>query len=811
MGCLLGEAHALSAQATGQPTVRQVMVMGNVRIPTATVLHYASARSGTGFSGRQAHEDLLRLHALGLFETLEIQTQDAGGGGIDVIYQVRERPVVSGFLIDGVSDAQGEQIRRLLEQERLWLQPAMPFHPGAANRAAVSVRTWMRARKYPFCGVRVLTAAEKGNTLRVTLHVTPGPRMDIGKVRFVGNHSIPSGDLLKHMPGTHPALIQPLWSRTGAFVPENLTADLENLRRFYQSQGFAAAAIGRPVTSAYESPRRRWVPLPLPVGSRQKLSILIPITEGPRFTLALVDCQGDGKSAATEVAAVIAAVRIPATYDADLLESTRRKIVDALGRAGYALAQVQLRQEISDADRTVRAHFRILPGEPVAFGRIEFQGNSRLKDKFLRREMLAREGDIFDSAKLDKSLSRLNRSGLIQEIRRTDLIMEMNENTAALDVTFKVKEKERQGIYATGKTAGIGGGYLGLLYSGFDLLGLGEALSLEVDGGASQSNMLLNVIGNRFLGFPFTLGLSVFHRLTSINVASLVPRTDDLLHLLRHRSTGIGLSGAYAVSSKAKAGLGARLERLALSENDGDGSGPASSSTQRRTELTPSFAFDDTSGTGAATRGLRFATAASWAGSPLLRSIDSTTRSLSFAKYLDDPYTRGRNYFGFYFQAAFTRSRNGVPLAADRRFYPGDEIVRGFSRGGLSPWSDPSDPQQAARPAGADSVLGFSAEYRIPIQGPLSAAAFFDLGWCGLSGSSAAHDTGSRLISATNGMWRASAGGEFRLQLPVIHLPGRLIFSWNPLRLDRLIGGFSSPLRLADPRGSIRFALGDRF
>jgi outer membrane protein assembly complex protein YaeT len=645
----------------------------------------------------------------------------------------------------------------------------------------------------------------------VTLHVTPGPRMDIGEVRFVGNHSIPSRELLKHMPGTRPAPIQPLWSRTGAYVAENLITDLENLRRFYQSQGFAAVAIGRPVTMAHEVPRRGGAPLPTLGGSRQKLSILIPIREGPRFTLASVDCEGDGKSAAAETAAVLAAVSTPATFDMELLESARRKMVDALGPAGYALAQVQLDQEISDADRTVRAHFRILPGEPVAFGRIEFQGNYRLRERFLRREVLAREGDIFDSAKLDKSLRRLNRSGLIQEIRRADLLLEMNEKTAALDVTFKIKEKERQGVFATGGTAGVGGGYLGLLYSGFDLLGLGEAISLEVDGGASQSNVLLNAVGNRFLGFPFTMGLSVFHRLTSINVASLVPDTDDLLHLLRRRSAGIGLSGAYAVTAKAQVGLGARFEHLALSENGGDGGKPARGSTVRRTELTPSFAFDNTAGTGAAARGMRFAAAASWAGSPMLRSIDSTSRSLSFARYLDDPYTRGRNAFAFHFQAACIRPRYGVPLAADRRFYPGDEIVRGFSRGGLSPWADMSNAQPAARPAGADSVLGFSIEYRIPIQGPLSASAFVDLGWSGLSGTSAVLDAGSRLISATNGLWRASAGGELRLQLPVIHLPGRLIFSWNPLRLERLIGGFSTPLRLADPRGSIRFALGDRF
>jgi outer membrane protein assembly factor BamA len=307
------------------------------------------------------------------------------------------------------------------------------------------------------------------------------------------------------------------------------------------------------------------------------------------------------------------------------------------------------------------------------------------------------------------------------------------------------------------------------------------------------------------------LGLSVFHRLTSVNVASLVPDTDDLLHLLRRRSTGMSLSGAYAVTSRARVGLGARFEHSTMSENDTDGSGRETASAQRRTELTPSFGFDDTRGTGPAIRGMRFAAAASWAGSPGLGSIDSISRSISSAGYLDDPFTRGRNAFAFHFQAAVTRPRNGKALTPDRRFYPGDDIVRGFPRGGLAPWACASGPQPAPRPAGADTVLGFSAEYRVPIHGPLSASAFMDLGWSSLSGRSMVLDPGLGLLSATNGRWRASVGGEFRLQLPVIRQPGRLVFSWNPLRLDRIIGSLSSPLRLADPRGSIRFALGDRF
>jgi hypothetical protein len=62
----------------------------------------------------------------------------------------------------------------------------------------------------------------------------------------------------------------------------------------------------------------------------------------------------------------------------------------------------------------------------------------------------------------------------------------------------------------------------------------------------------------------------------------------------------------------------------------------------------------------------------------------------------------------------------------------------------------------------------------------------------------------------TSGVLRASTGGELRVQLPVIRQPARLVFAWNPLRLDKLIDGAPS-FRIADPRGAVRFVLGDVF
>jgi outer membrane protein assembly factor BamA len=177
---------------------------------------------------------------------------------------------------------------------------------------------------------------------------------------------------------------------------------------------------------------------------------------------------------------------------------------------------------------------------------------------------------------------------------------------------------------------------------------------------------------------------------------------------------------------------------------------------------------------------------------------------------MEAPWSEKKRGLAFQAYATFVQPHGGRALTLEERFFPGNEIARGFRRGALSPWSyAPDFGSEPLRPSGADAVGQFSAEYRMPLRGPLSSALFLDLGWTQVRRGDVESAHGARLIEATNGLLRASTGGELRLQLPLIRQPARMIFAWNPLRLHTFFQSpDSAPLRIADPRGAIRFALG---
>ena len=676
--CLLLAIVLISGASPGipAPLIRYVRVEGNLRIPAAEVLARISEIPDKPLDRANIREDLKRLHNLGLFEEIKVIGRSTAHGQIGLVYRVCEQPLITDFSIEGVDESLEKELRGHLRKANLDPHPATPFDPSSAKQAALTVRNFLRTRKYPNAQVQISTEKQR-NGVRVLLCVKPGMRLEIGAVRFRGNETFSESILLHQMRHCRPAPFWARWTGAARLVPEELNSDLERIRSYYMSHGFASVSIGKPRIFAVGGDRN------------QRLEIEIPVVEGARYSLISLGLEGSAEAGSADVQQVIRGVETPCDYDYSLLETTRQKIAEALGRHGYAMARVQLMQSINEIDQTVEAVYRLEAGDSLTIGRIMFQGNPRIPDRFLRRELRLEEGDQFSTAKLDESVAHLNKSGLANDVIRSDVALKVDPKTNLLDITFRVKEKDRQGIYLTGGSGGIGGGYLGILYTAFNVMRLGEILSLELDGGASQSNILLNMVGNRFLGSPFTLALSLFNTTTGLNVAGIVPGPDDVIEVFRRRSTGAGLSGTYSLTDGLQADLDFKVKEDSVNYLQAVDSVPS----RLESELAPSISLNHTSGSGMETRGFRAIYSQAWTGSSFLKSLDSMRESAQLTYYARDRWTRGRNSFAFRLQFGRVRPIGGKALPLEQRFYPGNDIVRGFDRGSLSPWAAmPGDP-----------------------------------------------------------------------------------------------------------------------
>ena len=113
-----------------------------------------------------------------------------------------------------------------------------------------------------------------------------------------------------------------------------------------------------------------------------------------------------------------------------------------------------------------------------------------------------------------------------------------------------------------------------------------------------------------------------------------------------------------------------------------------------------------------------------------------------------------------------------APLS--ERLFTGPNTVRGFSLSGPL-----GIKEETPAYIGGDTLIAFNSEYAVPVAKPVSLVPFLDVG---LS-TNLAELKENNILTNTNKLPRCSTGSEVRVKVP--RLPQlRLIFSWNPFRLD---------------------------
>jgi len=122
------------------------------------------------------------------------------------------------------------------------------------------------------------------------------------------------------------------------------------------------------------------------------------------------------------------------------IQAERRGIVDFGARL---LAQRSEAGSEGSAGGRASLSVRIDAGPAYRVRRIDFQGNRHLSDLTLRRSLLLSEGENFDRARLQRSLTRLNLTGLVHPVSNVEVRRDSIQK--AVDLTISVRERDKGG------------------------------------------------------------------------------------------------------------------------------------------------------------------------------------------------------------------------------------------------------------------------------------------------------------------------------------------------------------------------------
>jgi len=793
-------AGLVSAQEGG--VIEDIQIHGNRRIPAENIRARISTRAGDVYDPASLERDFNALWNTGFFDDIRIEREESAKGWIINIY-VKEKPTIRTIDYEGLNAVSKSDVLDRFKASKVGLSVESQYDPTKVKRAEVVLKELEGEHGRQFATVKTEIRPIPPAAVGVTFVVKEGPKVKVGKISFTGNKNLSSRELKAAMKNLHPIgiphsiFLEDLFSKT--YDVSKLTEDSERVRDAYQQKGYFKAAVEDPQTKIRDSYTMLHIPF-FQSGKGKAVDITMPIEEGERYHLQYIHFKGNKAINNEKALRSVFQIKDGDIFDTSKIRDGLKNLNSLYSELGYINFTPVPNTGIDEEKKMVSIDIDIDEGKQFFVRRIEFEGNTTTRDKVIRRELAVEEGQIYNSKRWEFSILRLNQLGYFDQLKADqDTVTKKNEHDGTVDLTLKVKEKGKNQIGLTGGVSGLSGGFIGVNYSTNNLFGLGETLSVTINGGNHQRNISFGFTEPYLFDKPIQYGFTVFDSeyeynqaqqvavsqgQTSLNVPTTVLNTlqnysqsttgftTSVSYTLRHSLKRVGLT--YSFDKSTIKTFNDATQQLFEALEFRNLSGPNALEGVLTSKIIPSLSYSTIDSPIRPHSGHSFFVGGEIAGlGGDVRDIRPITEYKRFI-----PLRKGRNILGFRIQGSFITGYGGLVAPPFERFYlGGDTDLRGFDTRSLSPYVfvpdkvnftllnpdgsavpvDPSNPRRGniviplpiARISapGGDTSIVTNLEYRIPIIGPVAVAAFVDTGMVFAARESELKSTPSQVTS----------------------------------------------------------------
>ncbi len=515
---------ATNAAAHRQQLVETVDIQGNRRLRDEDLLYYIKTRPGDTYDAAALERDLRELISLNFFDktATRVLTEEGVRGGVNVIFEVRELPIIRDLTFEGSDAVPESDILKAFREQRVGISKESVYDPVKARNASRILRELLASKGFPNAQINVKEEEVSATSIALTFDIDQGNRSRIVDIDFEGNEKFKDGELAGALQLVKETGLISRFKGTDILDLRKLQYDLQkNVKAYMFSKGYFQARIGEPevVGLGYKRtgiPIIGQLPLPLISSKDDTLKIVVPVTEGKIFRVGELKVQGNSIFSEQQILSYVGLKKGEVADGKRLQDAVYEDLKKVYGSQGFVLYNAEFEPEFKESaanpnEGIVDITISIEEGKQFRLRRLEFTGNTFTRDRVLRREFLINEGDIYNQVGLETSIIRVNQTQYFDPVDKDqDVEIRTDEEQGDVDLIVKVKEKGRQQISFNGGVGGLGGSFFGLEYSTNNLLGRGEVLSLAFGAGNRQQNFSLTFQEPYFRDRPINVGFSLF-------------------------------------------------------------------------------------------------------------------------------------------------------------------------------------------------------------------------------------------------------------------------------------------------------------
>ncbi len=690
---------SLSFAEDGDKLVASVDVKGNKTVSTLTLLAKVKTHAGEPLSTVTLNEDLKRLYGLGYFTDVRIEQEEAAGG-VNVMFVVSEKPVLSTIKIEGNNKIHANDIKKEMQSV------IGDFVDQKRVRDDVDAVRKLYEKK-GFSGVKIdqsLDVDPVTNQAVLRVIVDEGEKVRIRDIKVEGNQNLKAGEILKVIKTKKMSWWG--WFHSGFLKEEELEEDIERIRALYDENGFSDVEVSTQIDTLANS---------------TDIALRVIVKEGKKYLVGEIALSGNGVLKTDEITKALKMIK-GKPFSRRGLRLDVSNIQDLYFEKGYLSAQIRSESSYNEGTDKVDLTYSITENELTYVEKVRVQGNTKTKDIVIRRELRAYPGESFSGAKLKRSKERLYNLGFFEDVR---FETEPGSAPNTRDLVVSVKEAKTGEFSFGGGYSSIDSiiGFVQVRQKNFDwqntktFTGAGQDFMVRFEGGSVRTNAELSFTEPYVFGLPYSFGFDVYRK--EINSSGSAG------YLFDQTKTGFDLRLGKEFNEYDKGLLVYKLEEVKISDI------PDNSSQALRDELgkntTSSLAYTLTRDTrdniynpGS---GILMSGTGEIAGGPLGGDKDFSKLYGVASTYLRN---FGENVLELKVRGGVADSFDDTPKVPiyERYFLGGANTIRGYRERRLGP-RDPGNND----PVGGNAYWVANIEETFPIYPDLiKGAVFFDVG-----------------------------------------------------------------------------------
>ncbi len=469
------------------PKVVEITLEGLQRVEETSVRKALRSNVGYTFSDEKVVEDIKQVYKLGYFQDILVE-KEIVPEGVKLIFTLTERPSIRKVELEGNDEVGDDDITEVID---IRTHSILSFDK--LKRNAEKIRNVYIDKGFFLADVEFKVAEVDKNRVDVIFVMIERAKVQVKKIILQGNEKVPDKDLL---PVMMTKVADPLSfiNNSGKFRNEILERDVFMIGNYYADHGYINSKVSPAEVSI--SPDRRWI------------YTTIRIHEGEAYDMGKVDFSGDLIFPKSNLKGKMKLLE-GEVFNRSKFMRDMESIADLYKDKGYAYANINPLSSANPETRIVDVTFNVQKGHKVRVERVEIVGNTKTRDKVIRREMRISEGDLYSSTAIRHSKRRIYQLGYFETV---DLTERPGSSNDKIILTIKVKE-QRTGTFQ------LGFGFSSLENFVFqaqvsqnNLMGRGQTLTLNAQVSGVRKQFQLHFFEPYTADTKIHTGFSVFNQ-----------------------------------------------------------------------------------------------------------------------------------------------------------------------------------------------------------------------------------------------------------------------------------------------------------